>query len=394
MRFDVPTLFSLMLIQSLALALLLPLLLGWCDSIAARRAQLGAAAQAAGWALLLLLPPEGSRLAATVALGLLSASVTLLWMAADRWLPGRLGRFFQYGMPVLVMVGYGAGWDNYALRLAWSNGCIGLQMLAFGVSLMQPVKRGPVGHLRWRLLFTVSLGLLALLNLARAYLAGFDTGNLPRFDAPHPLNMAFAVAANVCVLAAAIAILVAWRGESEVELRRLSQVDAATGLANRRAFQQRSVDMISMARRYSEPLMLLVMDLDGCKAINATHGELKGDQAIALFARCLDEQKRLGDVIARIDGQRFAVMMARSDLVGPPALDRRVREALLALAPRELGFTLGYSAGWAKLRNGDRNIEDLLHRAEAALYAAKRQGKGRLCAEPGLEAELSVAVPA
>ncbi|KAI1693109.1 diguanylate cyclase, GGDEF domain-containing protein [Ditylenchus destructor] len=134
--------------------------------------------------------------------------------------------------------------------------------------------------------------------------------------------------------------------------------------------------MISMARRYSEPLMLLVMDLDGAKAINATHGELKGDQAIALFGPLPDEQKRLGDVVARIDGQRFAVLMARSDLVGPPALDRRLRDALLELAPRELGFTLGYSAGRAKLRNGDRNLEDLLHRAEAALYAAKRQGKG------------------
>ncbi len=393
MHFDVPTLFSLMLIQSLALALLLPLLLGWCDSVAARRAQLSAAAQAAGWALLLL-PPEGLRLTSTIALALLSVSVTLLWMAADRWLPGRLGRTVQYGMPVLVMVGYGAGWDNYALRLAWSNGCIGLQMLALGACLLQPVKRGPFGNLRWRLLFTVSLSLLALLNLARGYLAAFDTAHLPSFDAQHPLNMAFAVMANVCVLAAAIAILVAWRGESEAELRRLTQVDTATGLANRRAFQQRSVDMISMARRYSEPLMLLVMDLDGCKAINTTHGEDKGDQAIALFGRCLDEQKRLGDVVARIDGQRFAVMMARSDLVGPPALDRRVREALLELAPRELGFTLGYSAGWAKLRNGDRNIEDLLHRAEAALYAAKRQGKSRLCAEPGLEAELSVAATA
>ncbi|WP_423595543.1 GGDEF domain-containing protein [Roseateles sp. MS654] len=393
MHFDVPTLFSLMLIQSLALALLLPLLLGWCDSVAARRAQLSAAAQAAGWALLLL-PPEGTRPTATIALGLLSGSITLLWLAADRWLPGRLGRIFQLGMPVLVVVGYGVGWDNYALRLAWSNGCIGLQMLALGASLMQPVKRGPAGSLRWRLLFTVSLGVLALLNLARAYLAGFDTANLPRFDSPHPLNMAFAVMANICVLTAAIAILVAWRGESEAELRRLTQIDAATGLANRRAFQQRSVDMISMARRYREPLMLLVMDLDGCKSINATHGEAKGDQAIALFGRCLDEQKRLGDVIARIDGQRFAVLMARSDLVGPPALDRRMREALLELAPRELGFALNYSAGWAKLRNGDRNIEDLLHRAEAALYAAKRQGRARLCAEPGLEAELSVAVPA
>lgn len=393
MRFDVPTLFSLLLILSLALAVVLPLQLGWCESLSARRAQLSAAAQAAGWALLLL-PDEGHRLPATLALGLLSASLTLLWMAVHLWLPGRFGRWLQYGMPVIVMLGYGLGFDNQGFRLAWSNGCLALQMLALCASLLQPVKRGPFGHLRWRLLLTVSLGLLGLLNLARAWLAGMGSEALPRFDAPHPLNIVFAVAANVCVLAAGIGVLVAWRGESEAELRRLSQVDAPTGLPNHRAFQQRSVDMISMARRYNEPLMLLVMDLDGIKALNAEYGAERGDQAIALFGRCLDEQKRLGDLVARIDGQRFAVLMARSDLVGPPALDRRVRDALQEAAPRDLGVPLGFSAGWAKLRSGDRNLEDMQRRAETALYAAKHQGRGRLCAEPGLEAELSVATSA
>ena len=390
MRFDVPTLFSLLLILSLALAVLLPMQLGWCDSLAARRAQFSAAAQAAGWALLLL-PEEGHRLTATLALGLLSVSLTWLWLAVALWLPGRVGRWLQFGMPVIVMLGYGLGWENQGFRLAWSNGCLALQMLALGASLMQPVKQGAFGHLRWRLLLTVSLAVLGLLNLARAWLAGVGGEALPRFDAPHPLNIAFAVAANVCMLTSAMAVLVAWRGETEAELRRLNQVDTTTGLANRRAFQQRSVDMISVARRYNEPLMLLVMDLDGLKALNADLGEDRGDVAIQLFARCLDEQKRLGDLVARIEGQRFAVLMARSDLVGPPALDRRVRQALQAAAPQALGTTLSFSAGWAKLRAGDRNLEDLLRRAKTALYAAKHQGRGRLCAEPGLEAELSVA---
>ncbi|WAC74632.1 GGDEF domain-containing protein [Roseateles sp. SL47] len=393
MRFDVPTLFSLLLILSLALAVLLPLQLGWRHSLGARHAQLSAAAQAAGWALLLL-PQEIHRPTATLALGLLSASLSLLWRATYHWLPGRLGRWLHWGMPGVVMLGFGLGWENPGFRLAWSNGCLGLQMLALAASLMQPVKRGPVGHLRWRLLLAVSLGLAGLLNLARAWLAGMDTGALPRFDAPHPLNVVFALTANVCVLTAAIGVLVAWRGESEAALRQLSQVDTSTGLANRRAFQQRSVDMISMARRYNEPLMLVVIDLDGLKTLNADLGEDRGDAAIQWFARCLDEQKRLGDLVARIDGQRFAVLMARSDLVGPPALDRRLRQALQEAAPQALGIALNFSAGWGKLRPGDRNLEDLLRRAETALYAAKHQGRGRLCAEPGLEAELSVAASA
>lgn len=392
MSFDIPTLFSLLLIQSLALALMLPVLLGWCDSGGARRAQLAMAAQALGWALLLI-PPEGQRLTATLALGLLGASLTLLWLAVDNWLPGRgrLGRWLQLALPLLLMAGYGLGWDHYAFRLAWSNGCLGLQMLALAATLLQPVKRGPVGNRRWRWLLAASLLLVGGLNLARGYLAGFDTAHLPSFTAAHPLNMAFAVLANIGLLAATVAILVAWRGESEAELRRLTQTDPATGLANRRAFQQRAVDMISMARRYNEPLMLVVMDLDHLKALNAERGEAVGDRAIALFGHCLDEQKRLGDLVARLGGQDFAVLMARSDLVGPPALDKRVRQALAERAPRELGVPLDYSAGWAKLRPGDRNVEDLLTRAQAALFAAKRQGRGRMCAEPGIEAELSVA---
>lgn len=390
MRFDIPTLFSLLLLQSLALALMLPALLGWRDSRGARLTQLAAVTQALGWALLLL-PGEGQRLPATLALGLLSTSLSLLWLAAQSWLPKLPGRWLQLAMPVLLMLGYGGGWDNYAFRLAWSNGCMGLQLLMLAGGLLRPVKRGPEGSLRWRSLLALSLALLGLLSLARGYLAGFATELLPSFVADHPFNIGFAVLANIGVLAVSIAMLVAWRGESEAELQRLTLLDPATGLSNRRAFNQRAVDMISLARRYDEPLMLLAMDLDGLKAINAAHGEAKGDRAIALFGQGLNDCKRLGDVVARIGGQEFAVLMARSDLVGPPALDKRLRQYLIEQAPRELGLTLDFSAGWARLSPGDRGIEDLLTRAEAALYAAKRQGRGRLCAEPGLEAELSLA---
>jgi diguanylate cyclase (GGDEF)-like protein len=94
---------------------------------------------------------------------------------------------------------------------------------------------------------------------------------------------------------------------------------------------------------------------------------------------------RLGDLVGRLGGEEFAVLMARSDDQGPPALDQRLRTALAEAAPRELGFALSYSAGWARLRHGDRNIEDLLRRADAALYAAKRGGGGSLAAEPGAE---------
>ena len=129
MRFDIPTLFSLLLLQSLALALMLPVLLGWRDSRGARLTQWAAVAQALGWSVLLL-PGEGHRVLASLALGLLSVSISLLWLAAQSWWPRLPGRWLQLTLPALLMLGYGSGWDNYAFRLAWSNGCLGLQMLA------------------------------------------------------------------------------------------------------------------------------------------------------------------------------------------------------------------------------------------------------------------------
>ncbi|MCH7344712.1 GGDEF domain-containing protein [Pelomonas sp. CA6] len=386
MHYDIATLFSLLLIQALALALMLPLLLGWRDSRGARLAQLSAAAQALGWGLLMLLP-EGSRWGATLALGSLSLSLSLLWTAVACWLPQRWGRLLSWAAPAALVLGYGAGFGNYAFRLAWSNGWLGLQLLTLTLALLQPAPRVPAHSWRWRSLLGLSCLLLGLLTLARGYLAGFATDTLPSFTSAHPLNTAFAVMTHVSLLAMTVAVLAAWRGETEDHLKRLAQSDAQTGLCNRRAFTQRAVDMISMARRYDEPLMLLMMDIDGLKAINDQHGEAVGDRAIALFAACLDDQKRLGDLVARVGGEEFAVLMARSDQQGPTALDQRVRKALAERAPAELGFALDFSSGWARLRGGDRNIDDLMRRAEAALYTAKSLGRGRLYAEPGLESE-------
>jgi diguanylate cyclase (GGDEF)-like protein len=95
---------------------------------------------------------------------------------------------------------------------------------------------------------------------------------------------------------------------------------------------------------------------------------------------------RLGDLAARIGADEFAVLMPRCEAQGPQALDKRMRDALAVRAPAELGRTLEFSAGWGRLRHGDRSVEDLLRRAETALYEAKRSGRACLMAEPGLEA--------
>lgn len=386
MQFDVNTLFSLLLIQALMLAVMLPALMGWrAVSLAARCVQAAAVLQSLGWAGIVLAGQWPGRWVYGASLLFLSAGFSALWWALQAWVGQRPGRWLMLGLPVALPVLYVIGYEHHGFRLLWANGVMALQLGLICLALAWPAKNLERSSRRWRVSLLLALLAVGALTAWRAVL-GLQSPDMPlELNTEHPLNVTAAVLSHVALLACAMSVLVAWRAETETALKRLAQTDAQTGLCNRRAFGQRSVDMISMARRHNEPLAVIKLDLDNFKAVNAEHGEAAGEKAIALFGQCLQEQMRLGDLAARIGGQEFAVVMARCEAQGPQALDQRMRQALAERAPKELGFALGFSAGWAKLRPGDRSIEDLMPRAVAALYAAKEAGKGRLMAEPGLE---------
>ncbi len=230
---------------------------------------------------------------------------------------------------------------------------------------------------RWRLLgLAAVLPLLAALA-SRAVASQFDSTS-------HGPDLLVALAGQLALLLTLPMLLLAWRGQIEAELAHLAQTDGLTGLIDRDAFAQRSVDLISMARRYSEPLALVVLELDGFETLQAEQDLDFADRALALFASCLQAQMRLGDLAGRVNDNRFGVLMARCLPEGPQALDQRLRATLAERAPKELGMHLNFTAGWAKLRPGDRGIADLQRRAETALYEAARAGRSQLMAEPGL----------
>lgn len=390
MHFDIPTLFSLLALQSLVLALALPVLMGWRQlSPGGRHAQAAMTLHGLGWLLLVLAPDSGNRWIGALAMTAIAAALTALWLAIAQWLGPRRGRRLMLALPVLAALLYVLGFDSFSMRTSSTNLLFSVQLLLLCVALVQPAK-GIEPELirhswRWRGLLLGCLAVMALLTGGRAALAAFHAASYPSFATPHPVNTLAVVLSQLAVPLTLAAMLAAWRGEAENAFQRLAQTDALTRLCNRRAFLSRSVDMLSMARRYKEPLALMMLDIDFFKAVNAQHGPEAGDRALALFARCLREQMRLGDLVGRVGGEEFAVLMARCDAQGPQALDKRLRDALAVSAPAELGFALDFSAGWARLRHGDRNVEDLMQRADTALYEAKRAGRGRLLAEPGLE---------
>jgi diguanylate cyclase (GGDEF)-like protein len=401
MQFDNPTLFNVALLQALALTALLPMLMGWRPSRAGQRAHVFMGLQSLGWLLLAAAASFGNeRLWVSLALVAFSASLSALWWALQLWLRPRPGRALAMLAPLLMPLIYALQFEDVGFRGAWAQYWLALQIGLLLLSLLLPNKPDPLHNAlskdpqdqppgadtrAWRSVLVAALLPLLLIGLLRGSVAAF--GSMPdSVLVPGGVNTALALAAIWGSNLAVLAIVLAWRGEVETELARLSQTDGVTGLADGRAFAARSVDMISASRRHQEPLALMVMEIDNFGAVTAEHGQAGADRALALFSNCVKAQMRLGDLAGRLAHENFGLLMDRCEPQGPQAMDMRLRKALSARAQAELGFALDYSAGWAKLRHGDRNLEDLKRRAETALYEAKRGGHGRLQAEPGVEA--------
>ena len=377
-------LFALMPMQALATALVLITLIGWRGANAGGRwAQVGMVSLALG--LTLLSPILAGRLTLphglhSVGVALVSLGLSALWWALGLWLTPRPGRWAMTAAPPLLAIGYALLWSDRATAQTLADLVLGAQLAWLGVALTLPGRSTVLQGLnsrRWRL-----LGLAAVLPLLAAMLCR-ATATLLGDMAPWP-DLLLGLAGQLALLLSLPMLLLAWRGQTEAELARLAQTDGLTGLIDRNAFTTRSVDLISMARRYDEPLALVVLDLDDFATLQAEHDMDFADRALTLFASCVQAQARLGDLAGRLAGEQFGVLMARCLPEGPQALDLRLRTALAQRAPAELDVQLSFSAGWAKLRPGDRGLPDLQRRAETALYEAKRAGKGRLMAEPGV----------
>jgi len=377
-------LFALMPMQALAAALVLITFIGWRDAnVGGRWAQVGMVALSLGLAL--SSPALVSRLTTphlllSAGLGLVSLGLSALWQASCLWLTPRPGRKAMAAAPLLLAAGHALLRSRPDAAQTLADLILAAQLIWLGVALTLP-DRGTVLHglntRRWRL-----LGLAAMLPLLTAMLTRAGATLLGAAAAWPELLLA--VAGQLSLLLSLPMLLLAWRAQTEAELARLTQTDAMTGLIERDAFAKRSVELISMARRYDEPLALVMLDLDDLAALRAERGEDVADRALALFASCVQSQMRLGDLAGRLADQPFGVLMARCLPEGPRALDKRLRHCLAERAPAELGAPLSFSAGWARLRPGDRGLADLQRRAETALYEAKRAGHGRLMAEPGV----------
>ncbi|QLQ24073.1 MAG: diguanylate cyclase [Dechloromonas sp.] len=174
---------------------------------------------------------------------------------------------------------------------------------------------------------------------------------------------------------------IARRASLEVDLRVLASTDALTGLINRRAFMDRFAQELLRSQRHGPAPTLLILDIDHFKKINDRHGHPAGDAVLAHLARLLRSSLRNVDLVGRIGGEEFAVVLVETNAeTGQPVIDRlldRIRETTVILADATpLNFTV--SIGSTEILWGD-TIDTAIQRADEALYTAKNSGRDRHC---------------
>lgn len=165
------------------------------------------------------------------------------------------------------------------------------------------------------------------------------------------------------------------------EARRMASTDPLTGLANRRHFDQALREQLGERR----PTALLMVDLDHFKMVNDTHGHPAGDQVLCQLADILAEAAPEGAVAARFGGEEFSLMMPCAMLREAMAMAEQIRGRIAQAAVQLPGggpsINVTASLGVAMANPGERPAQ-LIARADAALYEAKRGGRNRACSDP------------
>lgn len=271
-------------------------------------------------AVLLLVPshPGSLRLMATVFAA--SASALALLTAHDAWGPLRR-EFGQRG----------------ALLLLWPFGAFGLLML----------------------LRSLALALLPTTEFAPQAPDPFTVGTMW-------LYVVTVLVVNFNLIGIAILRLFA-------RIRDVADRDALTGVFNRRGLQGRFAEHRARALRRGTPFSAVLLDLDHFKAFNDTHGHAAGDEALCTVTRVLGSLMRQEDAVGRFGGEEFVVLLADTDLHGAILAAERIRAAIAEEPVRLPAATIALTAslGVAQCRAVDDSLDDLLQRADFALYRAK-----------------------
>lgn len=169
-------------------------------------------------------------------------------------------------------------------------------------------------------------------------------------------------------------------------MRLLATSDVLTGIYNRRGFEDSAERAIRNAQRQRQPLAVVVADIDNFKTINDRHGHDAGDRALCHFASRLERLVRRGDLVGRIGGEEFALLLVNTRARNAVEVVERIRRDIAAMpVDGAAGVSMTASFGVTDLRPGDISLAALLSRADRALYRSKVDGRDRVTSAEDME---------
>lgn len=157
----------------------------------------------------------------------------------------------------------------------------------------------------------------------------------------------------------------------------LARRDELTGLNNRRAFFHDGEQVLNQAKRYGHPFSLIMLDVDHFKQVNDTYGHAGGDDVLETLADILRKQAREVDILGRLGGEEFALILPETTLPDAIAMAERLRTEIenTTVSSTKSEILITASFGLSALTSQQTSLEDLVNEADDALYQAKRKGR-------------------
>lgn len=323
-----------------------------------------AAALGVGAAGLLLAPwADGHRWAATAVQALLLAWAPFVLLGLRRF-------HARLGLPGSERL----DWAVLALAVAVNTWLPGPAALILHLG---------VGALLWSARTAEDAGALRLLGAVIA-LSALPPSLAPWVDLRAPVLLQ-AMASGLALLVVAFTTLALMNERTELELREsrrrlrvLANTDPLTSVPNRRRFHELATRVLRGVGDGEGPVLLL-FDIDHFKLINDRLGHPAGDRALRLVGRCMQEALRAGDLAGRLGGDEFSLLLSGATLHQAMGVAERIVLQLQAQSPEHRLPVLTLSFGLVQVRAGE-DVDAALHRADQALYEAKRQGRSRAVA--------------